>query len=787
MLKVKIASIIKDSVKEHMWPFFFFITIGLGLIVVTSQSGRQLFGSDTALMQYGQIFSERMLKSGNFPYWNPYINGGMPHMCALSSLIFFPTFFSMYLMQFPIHQIFLYNCVIAIIFAAFFMYLFVRYLGFSKLTGCISGMFFCLSGSFFTYINPGHDVMMLSLVFLPASFYFITRGIREDKLYHYILAGSMLALQSLTIMYQMTFYTVMCLTAYFLYVFFSEKKKFKHLLYFLLAGVFVLLVSAVQFAQSVDYLKYSFRSGVNYDFFSAWSFHPTETIVYLYPKFFGFLESTYWGRSQFWLSNDYLGILPLIFVFAGIFFERKKRTMWFFVSMAACVLVLAFGSFTPLHKLLFKIPVVNGFRNSSRWLGFFSFSLIIVASFGIEYILNYCREKVTAESALRMKKFLLSLLIAGGVAFLIHIIFAGNRDAMVSNIKGLQQFAAKFQPKDQDFVSQIMYLMIKEDMFLLWIHILAGLAIIFVTVKGWFPRGAVFLACVLFVVLDNGVLFMQEHVYEIGVNQYKTQCVKTEPEGQEDPRREEINNALKTDTSLFRIMPIGDLFTKNWFTADNMQSCGGYHNAPLSNYTVINEKGLFSYISFLSLFNVKYLITADMINHPALKLVYDGKVKIFQNITNLPRAFLSSKAVKVSDEEIVKIFQNQRLDSNEIIYLNEELNKPLDNVKYTGNEVKVTDFQPNSVKLEAESKGNSVLFLSEVYYPEWKAYVDGKETRIYQAFGLFRAIYLEKGTHRIEFVFNPAKFYVGAAITVFTVIFVIVFGIFAYRRRLNTV
>ena len=100
MLKVKtIVSVIKDAFKEHMWPFLFFVMVGLSLIVITSQNGRQLYGSDTTLMQYGQIFSEEMLKNGSFPYWNPYINGGMPHMCALSSLIFFPTFLHYFFLQ----------------------------------------------------------------------------------------------------------------------------------------------------------------------------------------------------------------------------------------------------------------------------------------------------------------------------------------------------------------------------------------------------------------------------------------------------------------------------------------------------------------------------------------------------------------------------------------------------------------------------------------------------------------------------------------------------------------
>ncbi len=774
---------IKLSILKHAWPFMLFLSLGVMLAIIVQQQGRQLYGSDVSLNGYSVTFTEEILQTGNFPYWNPYINGGMPHLTGLSSTMFFPSNLLMFLFNVPVQQVFLYNCVLAIIFLGFFMYIFIDYLGCSKITACLSGVFFCLSGSFISYINPGHDVMMLAMVCLPASFYFLTKGSRENNLLFYLLAGCILGVQTFSLMYQITCYSAVCLTAYFLFLFFSGKKNALHIFYFVLTLVFVLLSSSILLLPSIGYLKNSFRSGVNYEFFSSWSLHPLETIVYIYPKFFGFLESTYWGRSQFWLHNDYLGILPLIFVFAGLYFANKNKTMWFFFSMAACILILSFGGFTPLHKLLFKIPIINGFRNSSRWLGFFSFSLVIVASFGVEYILNYCRVKITPERNIKMKKYFLSLLITGGAALLVYVIFASNRDSMTSSIKNLQQFSGRFQPASRDYVSQIIYLMIREDMLLLWIHIFAGLVLVYMTVKGWFGKGLFLFACILFVILDNGLLFLQEHIYEVGGNRYKLQCIKTEPIGQEDPRRIEISKALQTDNSLFRVMPSGELNSKNWFMSDHIQSCGGYHNAPLVNFMGMNEAGMFSDIKYLSLFNAKYIISMDMINHPYLRLVYNGGVKIFQNLLNLPRAFLSSQTVKVADSEIAKKFKEPGLIPSETLLLNEEVTQPLDMVKYKGDEVKITDFKANQVKLEAESRGNSMLFLSEVYYPEWKAYVDGKETKIYKAFGLFRAIYLPKGKHNIEFKWDPKIFYIGALISLVTFVFVLGYFIYLFLKK----
>ena len=59
-----------------------------------------------------------------------------------------------------------------------------------------------------------------------------------------------------------------------------------------------------------------------------------------------------------------------------------------------------------------------------------------------------------------------------------------------------------------------------------------------------------------------------------------------------------------------------------------------------------------------------------------------------------------------------------------------------------------------------------MLVLSDMYYPGWKAFVDGEETKIYRADYTFRAIPLNAGTHQVEFVYDPISFKVGAGVTV---------------------
>ncbi|MBI1746590.1 MAG: YfhO family protein [Acidobacteria bacterium] len=89
--------------------------------------------------------------------------------------------------------------------------------------------------------------------------------------------------------------------------------------------------------------------------------------------------------------------------------------------------------------------------------------------------------------------------------------------------------------------------------------------------------------------------------------------------------------------------------------------------------------------------------------------------------------------------------------------------------------ITVTDYQPNSISLEAAPDTDGFLFLSEIYYPGWRAYVDGKPQPILKANLVFRAIYLEKGPHKIQFRFYPTPFYVGALVTALTGLLLIVY------------
>ena len=57
------------------------------------------------------------------------------------------------------------------------------------------------------------------------------------------------------------------------------------------------------------------------------------------------------------------------------------------------------------------------------------------------------------------------------------------------------------------------------------------------------------------------------------------------------------------------------------------------------------------------------------------------------------------------------------------------------------------------------------MVLSEVYYPAWRAYVDGRPAPVLVADGLLRAVEVPAGEHEVEFRYESWALWAGIAVS----------------------
>lgn len=161
------------------------------------------------------------------------------------------------------------------------------------------------------------------------------------------------------------------------------------------------------------------------------------------------------------------------------------------------------------------------------------------------------------------------------------------------------------------------------------------------------------------------------------------------------------------------------------------------------------------------------------------ELVYDDEIKIYKNKMAFPRSYVVHNATySTSREDIFSQLSDPKFDPREVVILEKT---PLDiivNDSYLcdidGNRCphnsssEINEYNPNYVILNVSMGSPGFLVLTDTYYPGWKVYVDGEEKELLIANYLFRAVFLESGTHTVRFIYDPLSFKIGFWISCLT-------------------
>jgi hypothetical protein len=149
-----------------------------------------------------------------------------------------------------------------------------------------------------------------------------------------------------------------------------------------------------------------------------------------------------------------------------------------------------------------------------------------------------------------------------------------------------------------------------------------------------------------------------------------------------------------------------------------------------------------------------------------------GDTDVYENLTALPPAYIvpagGIEVIRDETEQLRRV-KDPNFDAEHHVILPEPspvpAPPPSQTVAITTPKVEWTSRTPNSFELDVNTYQPSVLVVSQVDYPGWKAYVDGNPVRMTRANYAFPAIFISSGPHHVRFSFDPWTFKVGLALT----------------------
>ena len=219
----------------------------------------------------------------------------------------------------------------------------------------------------------------------------------------------------------------------------------------------------------------------------------------------------------------------------------------------------------------------------------------------------------------------------------------------------------------------------------------------------------------------------------------------------------------------------------------------------------------------IDLYGIRYIISVTPLEgDPRFELIYarieglqgkredllkENTIKLYKNRSPLPRAWFVKDFKVLDSKTILSRMTSKDFRPDREVLLEEKpkwggeaiggrRGPPLRKTNDVGEplsglpqKVEIIYEKNNRLQLLVKSKEDNLLVLSDTYYPGWKAFVDGTPQKIYQADYAFRAVPLNPGTHRLEFVYDPMSFKLGAGVTLLGILGCIGMGWVARRKR----
>ncbi|MES2767424.1 MAG: YfhO family protein [Bacteroidota bacterium] len=693
-----------------------------------------------------RVFASKHISAFNLPFWNPYTFCGMPFFADISTGIFYPFHLIWDFISGgnPSPQAVQLLVIIHYFIAQVAMYFLCRHFKISQLGAMIAAVSFGFSATLAFRVM--HPMVVYHLAWFPLVILFFHKGISQLRFSYLILSGLILGLSILSGHAQTTLYEFLFLGFFALWMFVTALKNkelngagiakfigFGALPFIIAAGLF-----AVQYFPSKELAAYSERKEIDFKEATVGSMQFSQIATAVVPKLFGATESPdsrasnpnavpyYLASPQnpntnyydYWETGFYFGIAALILGIIGAIHSFKTRLGAFFIFSAIFGFLFALGSNGFLFPIFYNLPLFGQLRVPSRMLFFISLSMCILAGFGFDALWNKEREKSDF------------LKLIAAIAFPLLIAFMGMTGTLASMVGAPQEFISELS----GFGGTSFFLVI------------IVFAILFFFERRTISPMIAGAALILIAAIDLNI---------------HTESFKNSSENPAD--KYVISPELK---QLLKANPPSDIFRasmratgimamqRNQGLIDSIFLYEGYNQLLLKRRNPPAPTGQ----QTLDLLNMRYEIKVDSMS---------GQAGFAQRPTHFPRTWMTYDAAIMDSATVHTRMRDGSIDFKKTAVLEETPNISLSkgDAATIQHEVKCTEYRNNSLQYSVNTSQPGIFTISELYYPAWQAYLDGKPVRTLHAYHALRAVEIPAGNHVVEMKYESSTFKTGAMIS----------------------
>lgn len=713
--------------KRYAYALLLVALLGIILFPLLLHPGYLLYPrgsqvSDLTITHWPAVaFNVRSLRQdGQIPLWRTTIASGGPWAANPQSWLYYPPAWLFFLL--PINVTFNLLLLVHLLLAALATYAFARHaLDLNPQGAVLAGLAFALAPWVSGQLSAGHVNIVLALAWLPVALLGAHEAAKTGRAGGALLAGISWT-SALLNHFQMAALIAALTVAWFLFVTFAKHPAvswMRQIGLLLLMTAVALSLSAVLLIPLAEALPYLNRAALTADEAGLFSLSWGQLLTALIPA--------YGGQAE---QLIYLGLPLAILSTIGLVLKRDRVT-WFLVIVTALAVILALGTYTPLFPILIRwIPGMSLLRVPPRAWMLVAFCLALLAGRGLDAL-----SSVRLGSSARRHVRLVSLVIL---------------TVTLTLAVGLLVIYRPAPPAA-------------------WV--MAALAILVVPVLVLRARGrlrpAPFAVAILILTaidLDLVHLAWTEMRAPADAFDWGAETAGYLARQPDQFRSYSPSYSLPQHTAMQHDLYLADGVDpiQLGHYADFLASAGGYRASGYSPTLppVLDDNSAQPDAAELGLLNVAYVAAGYPISADGLVLQEQlGETYIYRNKRVLPRAFIIPHAQTVTQGDIP------------------------DEALANAQPAKITVYSPNRLVVDVQLEAAGLLVLGEVWYPGWRALVDGLEAPIQRVEETLRGIYLDPGSHIVELRYSPWTVWVGVTISACTALCLLAYAAFRAWRR----